>query len=309
MSSGLYFSPKSPCFLPKRMEHFRYADSLLTCVTIYLQPKPIENWLVHLSEVKENKAYVSAEYLKKAAKDLQNIKERSYQLMQIQLDSHVLDVGCGPASDTIALSKFIGEKGEIVGVDNDPDMIKRANLEAAQNNVDKQVKHIVANAQSLPFSDDEFDIVHADRFFQVIPKSVASTVFSEMNRVLKSNGRMVVVDTDWGSASVNFSDEAVERKLMAFFAQKMRPNGFAGRQLLELFKGSNYKDVNVELIPTGTRDFSQTAFGEWLIKEATTQKAATQKEMDQWNQELTEKTVKGTFLSQVNMIIVAGKKP
>jgi ubiquinone/menaquinone biosynthesis C-methylase UbiE len=261
-----------------------------------------------LSEVKENKGFVSAEYLKRIARDAKQIKARSYELLQLEADSQVLDVGCGPATDTVSLAEYIGDKGRIIGIDTDPNMIEKANLEVKQCNITKNIQHMEGNAQALPFADGEFDRVHAERLLQVLPKSVSAKVFAEMNRVLRSNGRIVLVDTDWGSASVNFNDNELERRLITFFATKMRPNGFAGRELLGLLKESHYKKVTVEVVPFLTWDFSETPFFEWVPTEALKNNVATKKELERWSQELTQKTAQGTFLSCVNMLIVAGNK-
>ncbi len=261
-----------------------------------------------MSEVKENKGYVTAEYLKKRAQDSKLIKLRSYELMQIQPDSQVLDVGCGPAIDTIPLSEYIGEGGLVVGVDNDPAMLEKANKEVRERNLTKRIQHIQGNAKKLPFNDGEFDRVHAERLFQVLPKSDAEAVFTELNRVLRGGGRMVLVDTDWGSASVNFSDSALERQLVNFFAAKLRPNGFAGRQLLGLLKDSGYVDVSVEIVPSVHRDFRETPFCEWVPSEALKNAIATREEIDHWKAELAAKTERGTYLSYVNMVIVGGTK-
>ncbi len=263
-----------------------------------------------MSDVKENKSFVTAEYLKKIAQDAKQIKQKSYQLMQIEADSQVLDVGCGPATDTIAFSEFIGDKGRIVGIDNDPSMIEKANLELTKQKITKNIKHLVGDVQSLPFEDGEFDRVHAERLFQVLPKSVNPVqVFAEMNRVLKSGSRMVLVDADWASCSVDFSDNELERRLLSFFAFKMRPNGFAGRQLFGLLKNNAFEDVTVEVMPFIHRDFSETPFSDWLTKEALKNKIATKEELDHWNQELTNKTKNDAYLSYVNMVLVAGRKP
>ncbi len=262
-----------------------------------------------MAEVKENKHYVSADYLKKQAQASKNIKTRSYQLMQIATDSQVLDVGCGPATDTIALSDYIGKGGRIVGVDNDPQMIQKANQTIKEQNITKNIQHQVGDAKKLPFADGEFDRVHAERLFQVLPKADGQTVFSELNRVLKSGGRMVLVDTDWASASVCFSDASLERRLINFFGTKMRPNGFAGRDLLALLKSGGYVDVAVEVVPYVTREFSETFFGEWLRAEALKSQAATQQELDRWATELTQKSAEGTYFSCVNIIIAAATKP
>ncbi len=257
---------------------------------------------------KENKNRINVQYLKKIAEDFKHIKQRSHQQLQIQADSQVLDVGCGPATDTVAMSQYIGSTGRIVGVDNDPEMIKEADLALAENKVTKNVKHLQADVSSLPFGDGEFDRVHAERLFQVLPASVAGKVIAEMTRVLRSGGRVSLVDTDWGSVSVNFSDSALERRLMTFFATKVRPNGFAGRQLLQLLHDNGYVDIVVEVIPVVMRDFGETPFGEWLTTEALKQGAATKEEMENWNTELTKKTEDGKFFYSTNMVLVSGCK-
>jgi ubiquinone/menaquinone biosynthesis C-methylase UbiE len=265
---------------------------------------------LQMNDVQENKRFVTGHYLKRIAKGQgKKVKQASRKLMAIQEDSRVLDVGCGPATDTIAFSKLIGAGGCIVGVDRDRQMVEEANAELKKCRLSQSVYHVVGDAQSLPFRDGEFDRVHAERLFQVLPESVDSgRVFSEMQRVLKVGGIIVVADTDWASASVNFSDFALERRLIDFFVTRMRPNGFAGRQLLEMLKSKDYEEIKLEVLPVVTRDFKQTPFGNWLTTEATKTGTANEEEMIQWRRELEEKTAQNRFLSHVNMVIVAGRK-
>jgi ubiquinone/menaquinone biosynthesis C-methylase UbiE len=261
-----------------------------------------------LSSAEENKEYVNATYLKKIAQDFKQIKNRSYELLQLQANSQVLDIGCGPATDTIPMAAYIGEEGRVIGIDSDPKMLEQASQEVKQQNITKNVLHIEGNADKLPFADGEFDRVHAERLFQVLPQSKAKQVFAEMNRVLRSGGRIVLVDTDWASASVNFSDLELERRLVYFFASKLRPNGFSGRELLTMLVESNFYEITVDAMPFMSRDFSGTPFSEWLTREALKNAAATQLELYRWNRELTDKSLNGSFLFHVNMILVSGRK-
>ena len=228
--------------------------------------------------------------------------------MQIRTDSQVLDVGCGPAIDTVPLSEFIGDKGRIVGVDNDPEMLEAANQELIKLKVTKNVQHTVGNVFSLPFQDGEFDIIHAERLFQVFPKTAIDQVFTELNRVLKSDGRIVLVDMDMATLSVDFSDNELERKIINHFALKMRPNGFAGRQLVDILRKSNYKDVSVELIHHSFGSLTRSYFLNWIITGALDAKIVTREEADRWTQELIRKVEEGTFLAYITNVLVSGTK-
>jgi demethylmenaquinone methyltransferase/2-methoxy-6-polyprenyl-1,4-benzoquinol methylase len=111
-----------------------------------------------------SKNFVNVEWLKNLAQETKHIKQRSYELMQLQPNSQVLDVGCGPAIDTIPLSERIGESGRVVGVDYDAQMIDAANQELAKTKTTKNVQHIQGNIFNLSFQHAEFDRIHLERF-------------------------------------------------------------------------------------------------------------------------------------------------
>ena len=50
------------------------------------------------------------------------LKQITYQRMDIRPGHHVLDVGCGPATDTIPLAALVSASGKTVGVDYDAHM-------------------------------------------------------------------------------------------------------------------------------------------------------------------------------------------
>jgi ubiquinone/menaquinone biosynthesis C-methylase UbiE len=144
----------------------------------------------------------------------------------------VLELGCGPGTAASGFSEAVGVEGLVVGVDCDPKMIQQANSDSKQH---INIAQLVGDAHRLPFEEAMFDRVYAKRLFQVLPPASAPVVFGEMRRVLKPGGVLALVDTDWASLSVNFSDLKLERRLLDFFRDHMRPNGLAGRQLLAWF--------------------------------------------------------------------------
>lgn len=90
----------------------------------------------------------------------------------------LLDVGCGPGELT---QRFVDSGMDVCGVDISPRMVE---LTKARG-VDAQV----ADAESLPFKDDEFDCVFAGWVLYHVPG--VERAITECARVLKPSGRLV----------------------------------------------------------------------------------------------------------------------
>lgn len=257
----------------------------------------------------KSEGYVDAQYLKRTAGMLQHIKERTYALMQIAPGHHVLDLGCGPGVDTIPLARLVGERGRVIGVDIDEDMLAQADADAQASRVDRVVSHRRADVRALPFDAEAFDACRAERLFQVLPALVdAEAVLAEITRVTKSGGWIVAADADWASASLDTGSPVLERRLAQFFAEKMRPNGYAGRQLYRWFKRLGLAEVAVEVHPVPHTRLAHTHYGDWLHREAVAAGIMSDEEMTQWRLSLARADADGTFFSYGAMIVVAGRK-
>src|SRR5215212_11828111 len=111
------------------------------------------------------KGYVDTQYLRATAVLLGQIKQRSYELMHIQPGQSILDVGCGPGTDTIPLASIVGQAGQVTGVDYDPAMVTEAQASAREAGASSWVRHKQADATSLPFARGTFDACRSERLF------------------------------------------------------------------------------------------------------------------------------------------------
>jgi ubiquinone/menaquinone biosynthesis C-methylase UbiE len=119
-------------------------------------------------------------------------RERLVILAHLAADESVLDVGCGTGSLAIAAKGRVGASGNVFGIDASPAMIARANAKAAKARVDVNFKNAVA--EMLPFPEAQFDVVLSTLMLHHLPRKVRQECAREVRRVLKPQGRVLVVE-------------------------------------------------------------------------------------------------------------------
>ncbi len=98
----------------------------------------------------------------------------------------ILDVGCGTGELAYKLAGHL-EESEIHGVDISDTMIEKAN--AKKNGRDINFK--VGDVEELPYEDNTFDVITCSHSFHHYPNK--EKAISEMYRVLKSDGRLMII--------------------------------------------------------------------------------------------------------------------
>jgi len=255
------------------------------------------------------KGYVDSEYLRVVGEFLNHLKQQTYTRMKVESGHKVLDVGCGPGIDTMALSQLVGTTGKVYGVDYDPAMVAEAEQNAEKAGVHAWVQHKQSDATSLPFETGYFDSCRSERVFQHLLNPTKA--LDEMTRVTKTNGWIVVLDTDWGASAIDTTQVDIERRLVRFMADHMHNNGYSGRQLYRLFKKQGLVNVSFEIFPLAGTSY---AFGRqvWSMddveREALAKKIITEAELKKFQSELEQADAEGVFFGYGCMILVAGQK-
>ncbi len=253
--------------------------------------------------------YVTADYLRKTAQMGHAIKQLSYEHMAIREGDTLLDIGCGPGVDTVPLAALCGNQGRVIGIDSDNAMLAEADKAAQDAQCQSRTEHRRGSALTLPLDDNSVSACRAERLLQVLPPEAEQTVITEMVRVTRPGGRLVLIDTDWSSASVDFSDTRLERRLMEFFTLQMRPNGIAGRRLYSLIREHELEETRLDVLPMVQHRFDDTPFGDWLIDTALSEGVMDGNDAQRWRQELQEREQRQRFHACVHIVVASGRIP
>ena len=117
---------------------------------------------------------------------------RGLQMLQVQPDEQVLEIGCGTGESFSVLDSCVGSKGRVFGLDLSGGM-----LDVAKNKAQKlflsNVDCLQGDVLHLPFPDESFDAVFMSFTLELLPASEMPAVLQECKRVLHAGGRMGVV--------------------------------------------------------------------------------------------------------------------
>ncbi|WP_079053771.1 methyltransferase domain-containing protein [Streptomyces graminilatus] len=139
---------------------------------------------------------------------------------------HVLDVGSGTGSQTLALAAAVGPSGDAVGVDANPALREVAEQRAAA--AGSTARFLDGDAHALPLPDASVDVVWCERLLQHL--SEPDKAVGEIARVLRPGGRVVLIDSDWATALLHPGAPDAVAALMAG-ALAAAANPYSGRRL------------------------------------------------------------------------------
>lgn len=154
------------------------------------------------------------------------------KILKLRNDTKLLDVGCGTGSLLLEILKR--QKGlQLHGVDSSPEMTRLANAKL------RGFGHIflkIGSGNSLPYEQNYFDHVVCAHSLHHHPNPGKS--FSEMTRVLKPGGQLIVVD--------GFTDNIL-RKIMFLAVQLIQREGpvqrFTKQEMSTFFKKFGFKNI------------------------------------------------------------------
>ena len=122
-------------------------------------------------------------------------KSRLVAEAELRPGHRVLDIGCGTATLTIEIKRSQPE-AEVVGLDGDPDVLRRAAAKVAAAGLTISLDH--GFSDRLPYADAGFDRVLTSLLLHHLTAETKRRTLAEIHRVLRPGGQVHIAD--WGKA-------------------------------------------------------------------------------------------------------------
>jgi ubiquinone/menaquinone biosynthesis C-methylase UbiE len=104
----------------------------------------------------------------------------------------VLDVGCGTG---VHLDIYRRSGCELYGIDNSPSM-----LDVARNRLGEDAELRLGDATEMPYESNTFDLIVCMLVLHEMDQRMRRSVIAEMKRVIKTDGRILLIDFHAGRA-------------------------------------------------------------------------------------------------------------
>lgn len=251
----------------------------------------------------ESKHQFTAAYLEEAFRHLTDLKRRSYQALALPATATVLDAGCGSGVDVDEIAQLLTEGGKVIGLDVSADLLRSAS-ERVRRPSRAECEFVQGDVCALPFADGYFDAVRCDRLLQHVEKPLVA--IGEMKRVTRAGGRVVIVDTDWGTLSISSQDDELEREVVKQLLESGFANPFAGRNLRRWMQDAGLQEVCVEPAVIPMNDWSSAKrLGLFsAIQSRATGEAADR--LRRWDESLEALSSTGGFFATLNIHLAYG---
>jgi ubiquinone/menaquinone biosynthesis C-methylase UbiE len=183
------------------------------------------------------------------------------EALQLRGGEAVLDVGAGPGLLACEMADAVGPDGSVRGVDPSDSMLAIAERRRASADGDR-VGFVRGDAGQLPFADDSFDAAVSTQVYEYVADMPAA--LAEVRRVLRPGGRLLVLDTDWGSIVWRSGDSERMRRVLAAWDEHLA-DPYLPRTLTGLLTDAGFALTSRSVIPILNAGYDPNTYSAGLI--------------------------------------------
>jgi len=133
------------------------------------------------------------------------------QRANIQDGQRVLEVACGTGRATVDLARAVGDTGRLDALDLTEAMLDKARAKVENRGLISRVHFKQGDAKKLPYPDATFDVLYNGYMFDLIPLDGFVPILREFARVLKPDGKLVLVNMSKPDTRRTFYESVYER--------------------------------------------------------------------------------------------------
>jgi ubiquinone/menaquinone biosynthesis C-methylase UbiE len=157
----------------------------------------------------------------------------------------ICDIGCGPGTELVRVARVVGPGGVAIGVDPSAAMLEEARRRADGANVTVELHQ--RDGRDTGLAAGRCDGVRMERVIQHVGD--IDGLVAEAVRITRPGGRIVLVDSDWGSLMVYPGNRVLVDRVSGVFASKILPEAWAGRRLHDALLRHHLTDVRSTIYP------------------------------------------------------------
>ncbi len=232
--------------------------------------------------------------------DQQRVQAALVAALDPQLGTRVLDLGCGTGAITERLASCVGSTGQAIGID-----LSQAMLEVARaHHTHTALRFEQGDGTDLAYPDGHFDCAVAARLLMHVPDPHA--VLRELRRVVRVDGRLALLERDWGTFAVDHSNRELTRRILDWRCDHIDGNNWAGRQLPRLCAETGWHVYDIQPIVAVARDEHTTLLGSLRhsAQLAAANAVISATEHDTWIGEIEQRLEERSFFATINEYIV-----
>jgi ubiquinone/menaquinone biosynthesis C-methylase UbiE len=236
---------------------------------------------------------------------VQEMQRLTHRLVGACEGARILDVGCGVGDVTRELGSLVGRSGQVMGIDLSESMVAEARRRTVGTGL--PIEYRQGDVHRLDVPSNSFDGCRASRVFIYLDDP--RQALSEMLRLTRPGGSVVLFEVELDSWVLDGPDPAVVRKLVHFWADQLK-NPWVCRRLPGVFRSLGVRDLSIHPV-VGTWVFSMLeTFGiHSVMEKAIQQGVATRAEVDEWIHFMKEGDRTGSFYGTMSGMVLRGIKP
>ncbi|WP_170472805.1 methyltransferase domain-containing protein [Ruegeria arenilitoris] len=160
----------------------------------------------------DTRAYIAALEAFDSAVQIQELKQLEQKSLVLPQAPKVLDVGCGFGLETLRIARRLASSAKVCGLDVSANFLAEAKRRS--NEAGLKIAFEKGDAQRLPFADNSFDYVRAERV--LIYLKDPELALREIQRVASDGACLAVIEPDFSSTNINHPDRKLARKILTY---------------------------------------------------------------------------------------------